>query len=108
MPDSVLNFPLHSSYQAALRVGLLIIAVALFLMIVVRITMSVASIARVKARKEWMIEPPIGKGQSLLSRLLVGEADESAQEVFFSEEVQQMLAQTSARKKHTRVASRSH
>lgn len=101
MLDSVLKLALHSPYEAALRIGLLMIAVALFTMLVVRLAMSLVSIARVKARKQWQVEPPIGKEESPLARILRGDVDESTQEVLFTDEVREMLAQTAGAKKPT-------
>ena len=92
MLDSILKLTLHSPYEAALRIGLLMIAVALFTMLVVRLAMSLVSISRAKARKQWQVEPPIDKEESLLARLVRGDVDESKQQVLFTDEVRALLA----------------
>ena len=106
MLDDVVNLAFHSPYEAAVRAALLMIAAALFTMLAIRLAMSLVSVARVKARKQWAIEPPVGKQESLLARLMRGEIDESAQQDLFTEEVRQMLTHVSAGESHTPVMSR--
>lgn len=101
MLDDVLKLAIHLPHEAAFRVALLMIAAALFIMPAIRLAMSLLSIARVKARKQWAIEPPMGNLESLLARLMRGEIDESSQQELFTEEARQMLAHAAANKNHT-------
>ncbi len=82
------------------------IAAALFIMLAIRLAMSLVSIARVKARKQWAIEPPIDNQESLLARLMRGDVDESTQQQLFTQEVRQMLAHGASNKNHTPAISR--
>jgi hypothetical protein len=106
MLDDISRVAFHSPYEAAFRAALLMIAVALFIMLAIRLAMSFASIARVKARKQWAVEPPVGKHESLMGRLLRGEVDESKQQALFTDEVRQMLAHAAAAKNPTATISR--
>ncbi len=98
MLDDVLNLALHSPHEAAFRAALFMIAAGLLNMLAIRLAKSLVSIARVKARKQWAIEPPIGNQESLLARLMRGEVDESTQQVLLTDEVRQMLAHASGSK----------
>lgn len=106
MFDDISRFAQYSGYEAALRAALLMIATGFFITLATRLAMSLVSVARAKARKEWAMEAPIGKQESLLARLLRGEVDESSQQVLFTEEVRQMLARGAVGKKHTPAISR--
>lgn len=55
MLDDVLNLALHSPHEAVLRAALLMIAAALFMMLAIRMAMSLVSNARVNARKNGLL-----------------------------------------------------
>jgi len=99
MLDNVLNFALHSPYEQALRVGLFLIAACLLTMLAIRLAMSLVSVGRVKARKQWMVEPPLpGSEQSLIDRMLYGVVEDQATETLLSDEVRAMLEQVATRR----------
>ena len=61
---------LQSSYEGALRLGLLMNAIALFNLMVIKLGKSLVATTRVKARKGMAIAPPMGKEEARLSRLM--------------------------------------
>jgi len=98
MLDNTLNFALHSPYEQALRLGLFLVAGCLITMIAIRLAISLISVTRVKARKQWMVEAPAANEQTLIERMLYGDCENQITETLFTDEVRAMLEQVATRK----------
>src|SRR5579871_5563805 len=91
MFQNILGFTSNSTVEMAMRVGMFMIAATFLTLLAVRLTMSMVSVARVKARKEWIVEPVAGEEQSLVAELLFGRQEPSMKEEFLSDDVRRLL-----------------
>jgi hypothetical protein len=91
MLDNVLNLASKSGLEFAFRFGALLIAASLMSFLAIRLGMSLVSSVRVKARKQWNVQP--ATDQSLVARLLTG-PDESTPQNFFTDDVKRLLDQS--------------
>lgn len=99
MLQNILGFTSISPIGTAIRVGLFMIAATFLMLTAIRLTMSMVSVARVKARREWMVEPVAGDEQSLVAQLMFGKQEPSIKENLLSDDVRHLLEKTSSAQK---------
>ena len=91
MLENILGSISNSTIETAMRVGLFMIAATFLMLLAVRLTMSMVSVARVKARREWMVEPVEGDEQPLVAQLLFGKQEPTMQENLLSDDVRRLF-----------------
>ncbi len=85
----------NSSIEFGFRLFLFLIAASILTVLAFKLTVSVASNARVKARKEWVVQPAVDEEQSLVTRLVLGKVDNQQQEILLNSDVRRMLDEAS-------------
>lgn len=95
MLQNLLDFNSTSPVENELRVGLFIFATCFLILMAARLAIPLVSLARVKARRVWIVEPPRDGELSTAATLLFGEQKPGSSGNLLSEDVRRMLAQTS-------------
>ena len=82
----------NSGIQIASRHGVLMIFVSLVSFMAITLAMSLVSNTRVKARKQWHVEPAAGENETLIARLRGGREDQASQ-ALFCDDIKRLIEQ---------------
>ena len=92
MLDKLFEVASYSEMQSAFRLGEILIAATLAFFLATRIAILVASIAKVKAKKEWVVEPA-RLDHSFFAQLRSDSEQKSTSQNLFGDEIKRMLEQ---------------
>lgn len=95
MLTNVLGIASNSGIQIAFRLGVLLIFTSLVCFLAIRLALSLVSGTKVKARKQWDVEPASGDNEKLIARLLSGCKEEPVSQSLLNNEIQRLLAEQS-------------
>ena len=91
MLDNVFGISTNSGIQVTFRFGVLLIFASLVSLLAIRLAISLVSCTRVKARKQWDVEPAQDDNQSFIERLLCGCKEEPASSDLLNQDIQRLL-----------------
>ena len=93
MLTNVFGIASNSGIQLAFRLGVLLIFASLVSFMAIRLAMSLVSCSKVKARKQWDVEPAAGENETLIARLMSGCKEESASQALLSDDIKRLIEQ---------------
>ena len=92
MLPNVFGLASNSGIQIASRLGVLLIFASLVSFMAIRLAMSLVSCSKVKARKQWTVEPAAGENETLIARLM-GCKEEPAPQSLLNNDIKRLIEQ---------------